>query len=102
MLHGAVCAVGFRIQTDLNIEDSEDPQQFYNTALFAQLSSSSVCSGACLHAFGCVLSVFFSPCTYSISCIWTVRTALVIALLLLMMTGGRQHVAVIKSRNIGR
>lgn len=59
MLHGAACAVGFRIQTDLNIEDSEDPQQFYNTALFAQLSSSSVCSAACLHAFGCVLSVFF-------------------------------------------
>lgn len=68
-----------------------------------QLSSFYVCLFTAMppHVRVCVEVCFLFPCVFCVLPIWPVRTVLVEAVLSLTMAGSRQHVAVIKSKEIG-
>lgn len=53
------------------------------------------------HVWACAQVCFVFPCVFCVSPIRPVRTALAEAVLLLTIAGSRQHVAVIKSKEIG-
>lgn len=54
------------------------------------------------HVWACAQVCFVFPCVFCVSPIRPVRTALAEAVLLLTIAGSRQHVAVIKSKEIGK
>lgn len=88
----------------LNFKDSDSPPQYYNTELFVQLSSFCMCLFTAVppHVWVCAEVCFLFPCVFRILPIWPVRTVSVGAVLSLTMAGSREHVAVIKSKEIGK